>query len=158
MLDPFRAMQRDIDTLFSDYAKDWTKGMRMPAINVGESDGEIDITAELPGVDQKDIKLSIEGNRLILSGEKREENKSDEKNWHVVERSYGSFHRAIALPFAPASDAVEAHFDNGVLHLRVKKPSTAEAQQQKIEIKTGAPAQQPASAANTQSAPQDKTA
>ncbi len=157
MLDPFRAMQRDIDSLFSDYSKDWTKGMRMPAINVGESDGEIDITVELPGVDQKDIKLNIEGNRLTISGEKREETKKDEKDWHVVERSYGSFHRAVALPFEPASDAVEAHFDNGVLRLRVKKPATAKAQQQTIEIKSGAPAQQPTSAANTQSTPQDKT-
>ena len=74
LVDPFRALQREMDNLFGDYAKNWpmAQALRAPAINVAESDGEFEVTAELPGVDQKDIKLSLEGNRLVISGEKRE--------------------------------------------------------------------------------------
>jgi HSP20 family protein len=144
MVDPFRALQREMDNLFGDYAKNWpmAQALRAPAINVAESDGEFEVTAELPGVDQKDIKLSLEGNRLILSGEKREERQSDDKNFHVMERSYGSFHRTIALPFEPSGDTVDAQFENGILHLRIKKPVSAQ-QQQKIEIRSSGQQQQP---------------
>ena len=138
MVDPFRALQREMDNLFGDYSKNWpmAQALRAPAINVAESDGEIEITAELPGVDQKDIKLSLEGNRLIISGEKREEHKTDDKSFHVMERSYGSFHRTIGLPFEASSDLVDAQFENGLLHLRIKKPQGGQ-QQQKIEIRSG---------------------
>ncbi len=140
LVDPFRALQREMDNLFGDYAKNWpmAQALRAPAINVAESDGEFEVTAELPGVDQKDIKLSLEGNRLVISGEKREERKSDDKNFHVMECSYGSFHRSIGLPFEPSGDAVDAQFDNGILHLRIKKPVGAQ-QQQKIEIRSAQP-------------------
>jgi HSP20 family protein len=158
MVDPFRALQREMDNLFGEYSKNWpmAQALRAPAINVAESDGEFEVTAELPGVDQKDIKLSLEGNRLIISGEKREERQNDEKNFHLMERSYGSFHRAIALPFEPTGDKVEAQFDNGVLHLRIKKPVGAQ-QQQKIEIKTGG-AQQKGEQPQDKSTPQDNKA
>jgi HSP20 family protein len=141
--DPFRMMRREIDDLFSDFAQRLPMaeggGLRAPAINVAETEGAIEITAELPGVDQKDIKLSIEGKRVILSGEKKEESQKDEKGWHVMERSYGSFRRSIDLPFEPKGGAVDANFENGVLYLTVKKPPAAEQQQKTIEIKAGAP-------------------
>ena len=141
--DPFRMMRREIDDLFSDFATRLPMadggGLRAPAINVAETDGAIEITAELPGVDQKDIKLSVEGKRVILSGEKKEESQKEEKGWHVMERSYGSFRRSVDLPFEPRGDAVEANFENGVLYLSVKKPPAAQQQQKTIEIKAGAP-------------------
>ena len=65
----------------------------------------------------------LEGNQLAISGEKKEESARDEKDWHVEERSYGSFYRSMSLPFSPDEGAVEAHLDNGVLHLNVKNPS-----------------------------------
>ena len=140
--DPFRMMRREIDELFSDFAQRMPTtegGLRIPAINVAETDGQIEITAELPGVAQKDIKLAIEGKRVVLTGEKKHEAKKDEKGWHVMERSFGAFRRAIDLPFEPAADAVEASFENGVLYLSVKKPAALKQQQKTIEIKTGAP-------------------
>ena len=140
--DPFRMMRREIDELFSDFAQRMPvteDGLRVPAINVAETDGQMEITAELPGVDQKDIKLAIEGKRVVLTGEKKQETKKDEKGWHVMERSFGSFRRTIDLPFEPPADGVEASFENGVLYLSVKKPATLKQQQKTIEIKTGAP-------------------
>ena len=76
------------------------------------------MTAELPGVDEKDINVSLDDNQLIVSGEKKAESTKEEKDWHVEERSYGSFYRSMLLPFEPEEGAVEAHFDKGVLHLK----------------------------------------
>ena len=140
--DPFRIMRREIDELFSDFAQRMPvteDGLRVPAINVAETDGQMEITAELPGVDQKDIKLAIEGKRVVLTGEKKQETKKEEKGWHVMERSFGSFRREIDLPFEPPADSVEASFENGVLYLSVKKPASLKQQQKTIEIKSGAP-------------------
>ena len=140
--DPFRMMRREIDELFSDFAQRMPStegGLRVPAINIAETDGQMEITAELPGVAQKDIKLAIEGKRVVLTGEKKQETKKDEKGWHVMERSFGSFRREIDLPFEPPADAVDASFENGVLYLSVKKPAALKQQQKTIEIKAGAP-------------------
>jgi HSP20 family protein len=140
--DPFRMMRREIDDLFSDFAQRMPMtegGLRIPAINVAETDGQIEISAELPGVDHKDIKLAVEGKRVVLTAEKKQESKKEEKGWHVMERSYGSFRRAIDLPFEPPADGVDASFENGVLYLSVKKPASLKQQQKTIEIKAGAP-------------------
>ena len=97
------------------------------------------MTAELPGVDEKDINVSLEDNQLVISGEKNAESRKEEKDWHVEERSYGSFYRSISLPFEPEDGAVDAHFDKGVLHLTIKKPAKAIKATKTIGIKTGAP-------------------
>ena len=70
---------------------------------------------------------------------KKEETKKDEKDWHVEERSYGSFYRSMSLPFTPAEGAVEAHFNKGVLHVNIKKPAEVAKSAKTIEIKPGAP-------------------
>ena len=152
--DPFQAMRREMDDLFISFSQRWPLAdvaLKAPAINVAETSDAVEISAELPGVDRNDVKLSIEGNRIVLSGEKKKESKSDDKDWHVVERSYGAFHRSIALPFEPTNEAVSAYFDNGVLHLSVKKPPAAQAATKAIEIKAGAPASKPVS--TSQAAP-----
>jgi HSP20 family protein len=141
--DPFRNLRSEFDDFFSGLSRRWPSvdvGAQAPAINISETDGAVEVTAELPGVDQKDIKVLLDGNRVVISGEKKQESDRTDKEWRVVERSYGSFHRAVALPFEPKDDAVEAHFDKGVLHLSVKKPPTAQAQTKTIEIKSGASA------------------
>jgi Hsp20/alpha crystallin family len=84
-------------------------GAGTPAINVAETKDAMEVTIEVPGVDEKDIKVSLNGNQLVISGEKKEETKKDEKDWHVEERSYGSFYRSMSLPFKPEEGAVEAH-------------------------------------------------
>ena len=92
-----------------------------------------------PGVDEKDIKVSLDGNQLVISGKKKGETKKDEKDWHVEERSYGSFYRSMSLPFKPEEGAVEAHLDKGVLHLNIKKPVEVAKSLKTIEIKPAAP-------------------
>jgi HSP20 family protein len=97
-----------------------------------------EVTAELPGVDEKDIKVSLDNNQLVISGEKKAESTKEEKDWHVEERSYGSFYRSISLPFEPEDGAVDAHFDKGVLHLTIKKPAKVIKTTKTIDIKTDA--------------------
>ena len=97
------------------------------------------MTIEVPGVDEKDINVSLDGNQLVISGEKKEETKKDEKDWHVEERSYGSFYRSMSLPFKPEEGAVAAHLDKGVLDLNIKKPAEVAKSVKTIEIKPAAP-------------------
>lgn len=140
--DPFRAMRREVEDAlraFNQGAPSRSIGAGVPAINVAETKDAFEVTAELPGVDEKDIKVSLDGNQVVISGEKKAETTKDEKDWHVEERSYGSFYRSMSLPFEPEDGAVEAHFDKGVLHLAIKKPAKTVKTTKTIDIKTGAP-------------------
>ncbi|WP_316164961.1 MULTISPECIES: Hsp20/alpha crystallin family protein [unclassified Bradyrhizobium] len=140
--DPFRALRREVeDTLraFNQGSLSLCIGAGAPAINVAETKDAFEITAELPGVDEKDIKVSLDGNRLVISGEKKAESTKEEKDWHVEERSYGSFYRSMSLPFEPDDGTVEAHFDKGVLHLAIRKPAKAVKTAKTIDIKRGSP-------------------
>ena len=105
----------------------------------GGNEDAFEVTAELPGVDEKDIKVSLDSNQLVISGEKKAESTKEEKDWHVEERSYGSFYRSMSLPFEPEDGGVNAHFDKGVLHLTIKKPAKAAKTTKTIEIEKGAP-------------------
>jgi HSP20 family protein len=141
-LDPFRAMRRELDNAYRAFEQNSSSpdiGARAPAVSVAETNDAFEVTAELPGVDEKDIKVSLDDNQLVISGEKNAESAKEEKEWHVEERSYGSFYRSMSLPFEPESGAVEAHFDKGVLHLTIKKPAKAVKTTKTIDIKTGAP-------------------
>ena len=97
------------------------------------------ITAELPGVDQKDIDITVSGDQLLIKGEKKSEveEKKDEKGraFHRVERSFGSFQRLMSLPYEFDPDKVQAFFKDGVLTLTVPKPTEAQKKTKKIEIK-----------------------
>jgi len=142
--DPFRAMRREMENAVRAYDQNSSSsdiGAGAPAISVAETKDAFEVTAELPGVDEKDIKVSLDNNQLVVSGEKKAESTKEEKDWHVEERSYGSFYRSMSLPFEPEDGAVEAHFDKGVLHLRIKKPAKAIKTTKTIDIKTGAPPQ-----------------
>ena len=138
--DPFRAMRREMENALRAFGQTSSSpdiGAGVPAINVAETKDAFEVTAELPGVDEKDIKVSLDGNQLVISGEKKEESTKEEKAWHVEERSFGSFYRSMSLPFEPEDGAVEAHFDKGVLRLSIKKPAKAIKTTKTIEIKTG---------------------
>lgn len=147
--DPFRSL-RPMEDMFRAFYQNLPSlnvgtgmpviGAGMPVIDVAETNDAIEVNAELPGVDEKDIKVSLDGNRLAISGEKKGETKKDEKDWHVEERRYGSFYRLLPLPFKPEDGAIEAHFDKGVLHLNIKKPAEVAKSAKTIEIKLGAPA------------------
>ena len=139
--DPFRAMRREMENAFRAFDQNSSPtdiGAGAPAINVAETKDAFEVTAELPGVDEKDIKVSLDSNQLVISGEKKAESTKEEKDWHVEERSYGSFYRSMSLPFEPEDGAVDARFDKGVLHLTIKKPAKAIKTTKTIQIKTGA--------------------
>jgi len=141
LMDPFRAMRREMENAYRAFDQGSSSpniGAGAP-ISVAETKEAFEVTAELPGVDEKDIKVSLDENQLVISGEKKAESKKEEKDWHVVERSYGSFYRSMSLPFEPEDGAIDAHFDKGVLHLTIKKPAKATKVSKTISIKSGAP-------------------
>src|SRR6202171_6826848 len=109
--DAFRAMRREMPTAFRAFDQNSSSpdiGAGAPAISVEETNDALEVTAELPGVDEKDIKVSLDDNQLIISGEKKAESTKDEKYLHVEERSYGSFYRSMFLAFEPEDRGVEA--------------------------------------------------
>ena len=106
---------------------------------IAETENAIEATLEIPGVEEKDIKVRVEGDHLIVSGEKIWDSKKDENDWHVVERRFGAFNRSVLLPFEPAADAIAAHYDKGVLHLTVQKPAARTTTAKTIPVMTGAP-------------------
>ena len=141
-LDPFRVMRREMENAVRAFDQKPSSpgiGAGAPAVSVAETNDTFEVTAELPGVDEKDINVSLDDNQLVISGEKKAESTKEEKDWHVQERSYGSFYRSMSLPFEPEDGAVDAHFDKGVLHLTIKKPAKAIKTTKTIDIKTGAP-------------------
>ncbi|MBV9994555.1 MAG: Hsp20/alpha crystallin family protein [Caulobacteraceae bacterium] len=133
----FGSLQREIDRLFDDFGRGWDRvssTVAFPKIDVGESDGEIEITAELPGLEEKDISISVSDNLLTVSGEKRTESERKDKAYSISERSYGAFSRTIALPPGVDPAAVKATVSKGVLKVVVPKPASAKAA--KIEVKS----------------------
>ena len=96
------------------------------ASEVEESESEVVVRIELPGMDKKDCQVSIEGNTLILSGRKHFERISDDSEFHVMERAYGAFQRSIALPKNVSEQQAEASYLNGVLTIRLPKQETAQ--------------------------------
>jgi HSP20 family protein len=154
-LDPYRVMRREMENAFRAFDQKPSSpgiGAGALAVSVAETKDAFEVTAELPGVDEKDINVSLDDNQLVISGEKKVESTKEEKNWHVEERSYGSFYRSMLLPFEPEDGAVEAHFDKGVLHLTIKKPAKAVKTTKTINIKPGAPPS-PSPAADKPAAP-----
>jgi HSP20 family protein len=140
--DPFGSLFREVQKTFEDFSRrspisGFGSDLLAPKIDVVESKDAIDLTAELPGVEEKDVDVTLADGMLTIRGEKNAERdeKDREKNWHVVERSYGSFSRVISLPFDPDPAKVEAKFDKGVLHIHLPKPAEVAKKQQKIEIK-----------------------
>jgi len=93
-------------------------GLRM---NLAESENDITLTAELPGVDPKDVDISVSNNVLTIRGEKKEEKEDKKRNYHYVERSYGSFHRSVQLPNSADPDKVDASYKNGILTVTLQK-------------------------------------
>src|SRR5215471_18157280 len=91
-LDPFRMMRREMENVFRAFDQKPSPGIGagLPAISVAETNDAFEVTAELPGVDERDINVSVDDNQLVISGEKKVESTRDEKEWHVEERTYGS--------------------------------------------------------------------
>ena len=96
----------------------------MPTVDIAETESGYEIRAELPGVSQDDVNVSVTDNLLTVKGEKRQEAETEGKNYHRVERRYGSFQRRFTLPSEVATDNIKAEFTDGVLTLSIPKPET----------------------------------
>jgi len=140
---PFREvtrLRREMDHLWDDYFGSGRRGLQplsatfAPAVDVKESADQVVVKAEVPGMDAKDINISITGKVLTIKGEKKSEREEKEENYHLVERSYGSFSRSLKLPAAVDLDKIEAKYDKGVL--TVTCPKKEEVKPKAIEIKT----------------------
>ena len=107
----------------------------IPAIDMAETDDAVEITADIPGVDADNLDVSLNGDVLVIKGEKSSERSVDDKDYHMTERSYGSFHRQIPLGFTPTDDAIDGHFEGGVLKVTIPKPEDAKKTNRKIAIK-----------------------
>ena len=107
----------------------------VPAVDVTEDDKAYKIVAELPGLDEKDVEVSMTGDVLTLKGEKRQEKEEKNKNWYVSERAYGSFQRAFTLPPGVDREKIAADFVKGVLTVTLPKSAETQKQQNKIEVK-----------------------
>jgi HSP20 family protein len=145
--EPFRALQHQIDKLFTNFTSElpmigpWNSsanGYLPVRIDVAETDKTIEVTAELPGVSEKDIDVSLVGDVLTVKAEKKSDHEEKTKDYHVVERSYGTFERSMQLAFKADPAKIDAKFDKGVLKLVVQKPAEAQTKAQKIEVKAAA--------------------
>lgn len=110
-------------------------GFAAPAMDVVEADKAFTVTAELPGMEEKDIDVSVTGDLLVIKGEKRNEKEEKNQNYYLSERSYGQFQRAFTLPTGVDRDKIAAEFAKGVLTVTLPKSAEAQQQQKKIEVK-----------------------
>lgn len=145
--DPFEQLHREFDRMLENFfgETDWPMPARLggagslsnwPRVNVAESEKEIVVSAELPGIEEKDLSVELEDDLLTLRGEIRDEQEQKDREWRRVERSSGSFERTLQLPGAVIADKVEAKFKKGVLKITLPKaePSKQE-NRKKIEVK-----------------------
>lgn len=141
LYDVRREMNRLFDDFFrgTDLMAPFERGQSFtPSINVTESDEAIEVTAELPGMDEDDIDLTLSRQGLTIRGEKREEKEDEGKNYYTRERSYGYFRRSIPVSVeAVDQDKVEATFDKGILTITLPKRERAGAVTKRIEVKSG---------------------
>ncbi len=145
---PFLVLQREMNRIFDEFSREWffdmpvlwrgeRTGGYVPSIDVSEDEKEIRVTAELPGMDEKDIDISLSKDLLTIKGEKRIEKEDRGRDYYHVERSYGSFYRTIPLPDGVDLDKVEASFSKGVLTVRLPKTPEAQKGIKKIPVKAG---------------------
>ena len=130
-------LQQEMNQLFSRWGDDGGRGLGVPGgfppLNVWEDGDQVYVEAELPGLNLKDLEILVtDGNQLVIKGE-RKVTVPEKGIWHRQERSYGSFTRSLTLPFNVDADKVDAHFENGVLLVKMPKHESARAR--KIPIK-----------------------
>lgn len=143
--DPFQAFRRDFDRMVENMFQGTSPARWAAApgggidlkLDVSESDKDIKVRAELPGVEGKDVEVMLADDLLTIKGEKRVEEERKDENHHVVERSYGSFARSLRLPGGIDPAKVSATFEKGVLTVTLPKPAEVQQKTRKIEISKG---------------------
>lgn len=145
-IDPWQALRSEVDHLFDSVFEGGFPRSRifesddkalMPSIDVKEDEARILVEAELPGLDEQDVELTLRDGILTISGEKKFEKSEEKANFHVMERRYGSFQRTLRLPETVDEDAVEATFEKGILKIMLPKKPEAVKHEKKIAIKAG---------------------
>ncbi len=139
-------MRKDMDRLFSDFLEPYPRRLRswlpktteagvfVPNVDMYERNNEVVLKAELPGIDKKDINISITEDTLTLKGETKKEEEVKEECYYCSERSYGSFTRTISLPADVDSEKAKANFKNGVLEIVFPKKEEAKAKAIKVDV------------------------
>ena len=132
-------LHREIDRLFSEFAQgiapNGTQNI-IPNIEISETDKAVEISAEMPGLERKDVDISIEDDTLTIRGEKKVEESQKDKNVQLSERSYGVFYRVLQLPPGIDPSSIQATMSNGILKVTIPKPAKSEPK--KIEVKEAA--------------------
>jgi HSP20 family protein len=151
---PFGSLRREIDRLFDDFAAGpwrspfrramsdvepfWrgeTSWAKVPAVDVADAANAYEITAELPGIDEKNVEVKYADGVLTIKGEKRDEKEEKRKDYYLSERHYGSFQRSFSVPDGVDADKIAATFKNGVLSVTLPKTPEAQKKEKQIEIK-----------------------
>jgi HSP20 family protein len=134
----FEKMRKETDRFWDSFVPAALKrtddsGEWLPSLDVSETKNEIVVKAEVPGMDPKDIDISLSNGTLTIKGEKKQEREKEEEDYHLVERSYGSFMRSIMLPTEVKQDKINASYKNGVL--KVVLPKSEETKKKEVKIK-----------------------
>jgi HSP20 family protein len=135
----FERMRRQMDRLWDSF---FEGGLRrrteerewLPSLDVAETKNEIVVKAEVPGMDPKDIDISFSDGMLTIKGEKKQEREEKEADYHLVERSYGSFCRSVQLPTEVQSGKINASYKNGILRISLLKSEEAKKKEVKIKV------------------------
>jgi HSP20 family protein len=150
---PIESLKREVDRLFDSFGQDfwrtpfrsldlepfWSNKLTAAfAVDVTEGDKAYEITAELPGMDEKNIDVKVVNGGLTIKGEKKDEKEEKKKDYYVSERRYGSFERYFRLPDGVEADKIEASFKKGVLTVTLPKKAEAQKPAKKIEVKAAA--------------------
>jgi HSP20 family protein len=131
-------LREKMNRLFEDVFTGQSEGKELaastwaPAVDIFETENDLVMTAEVPGIDEKDIEIKIEDNTLILKGARKFEKETKEENYHRIERSYGSFYRAFTLPNSIDPEKIQAEHENGVL--KITMPKRTELKPRKVKI------------------------
>jgi len=144
--DVFSTMRDEMDRLFERFERGWpqlpnliARGMgrdvMLPEVDIHESEKQISIEVDLPGVDEKDVSVTMANGMLTIKGEKKSEREEKAENYHMAERSYGTFERSLTLPDTIDEEQISAQFDKGVLKITAQKRPEAVKAEKKIEIK-----------------------
>ncbi len=145
---PIQALHREINDVFEDFFESFDRGLRFPAlgalraradaaafkVDVSETDKEVRVVADLPGMDEKDIDVDLNDNLLTIRGEKKHEREEKEPNYHLMERSYGMFQRVIPLPGGLDESKAKATFKKGVLTVTLPKTADSPSRRKKITV------------------------
>ena len=145
-LEPWRSLRGEMDRLFDRISKGFgfssfepfcasNVELATPAVDLTEDDKAFTVTAEVPGIDEKEIDVTVSGGMLVIKGEKKQEKEEKSRNYYVAERSYGSFQRSFGLPEGVDQDKIAANFSKGVLTVTLPKSADAQKAQKKIEVK-----------------------